>query len=70
MVPVSEESRHVCDINKAIEMVDENTICVVLILGSTYTGQLENVEKMSELLDNLEKEKVILSLFLYKTVIK
>ncbi|GAK67430.1 glutamate decarboxylase [Moesziomyces antarcticus] len=51
LVPVSHESRYCLDINKAIDMVDENTICVVVILGSTYTGHYEDVEGMSKLLD-------------------
>ncbi len=51
LVPVSHESKYCLDINKAIDMVDENTICVVVILGSTYTGHYEDVEGMSKLLD-------------------
>jgi glutamate decarboxylase len=58
MVPVSEESGHTMDPKKALEKVDENTICVVCILGSTYTGKFEDVQEMSKLLDKLEKEKV------------
>lgn len=54
LVPVSKESKYCLDINKAIEMVDENTICVVVILGSTYTGHYEDVEGMSKLLDEYE----------------
>ncbi|KIS65974.1 glutamate decarboxylase GAD1 [Mycosarcoma maydis] len=56
LVPVSHESRYCLDINKAIEMVDENTICVVVILGSTYTGHYEDVEGMSKLLDEYESK--------------
>ncbi|SNX87806.1 related to GAD1 - glutamate decarboxylase [Melanopsichium pennsylvanicum] len=54
LVPVSRESRYCLDINKAIEMVDENTICVVVILGSTYTGHYEDVEGMAKLLDEYQ----------------
>ncbi|SPO31582.1 related to GAD1 - glutamate decarboxylase [Ustilago trichophora] len=54
LVPVSHESRYCLDINKAIDMVDENTICVVVILGSTYTGHYEDVEGMSRLLDEYQ----------------
>ena len=56
LVPVSHESRYCLDINKAIDMVDENTICVVVILGSTYTGHYEDVEGMAKLLDEYEKK--------------
>ncbi|PWY97927.1 glutamate decarboxylase [Testicularia cyperi] len=54
LVPISHESRHCLDINKAIDMVDENTIAVVTILGSTYEGSYENVAGMSKLLDDYE----------------
>jgi hypothetical protein len=29
---------------KAVEMVHKNTICVATILGSTYSGEFENVK--------------------------
>ncbi|EST07358.1 Pyridoxal phosphate-dependent decarboxylase [Kalmanozyma brasiliensis GHG001] len=56
LVPVSHESRYCLDINKAMDYVDENTICVVVILGSTYTGHYEDVEGMSKLLDAYEEK--------------
>ncbi|SPO37649.1 related to GAD1 - glutamate decarboxylase [Pseudozyma flocculosa] len=56
LVPISEKSRYCLDIHKAMDMVDENTICVVVILGSTYTGHYEDVEGMSKLLDEYEKK--------------
>ncbi len=39
---------------KAIDLIDENTIGVALILGSTYTGEYEDVKGMSELIDARE----------------
>lgn len=33
----------------AIKFVDENTIGIFVILGSTYTGGFENVAEMSDL---------------------
>lgn len=33
----------------AIQYIDENTIGVIVILGSTYTGHFENVQEMSDL---------------------
>ncbi|SAM86190.1 related to GAD1-glutamate decarboxylase [Ustilago bromivora] len=56
LVPVSRESRYCLDVEKAVEMVDENTICVVVILGSTYTGHYEDVERMASLLDEYESK--------------
>ncbi len=33
----------------ALQYIDENTIGVMVILGSTYTGHFENVQLMSDL---------------------
>ena len=44
------------DINKIKENLDENTIGIFVIVGSTYTGGFENVEAISKLLDDYEKE--------------
>jgi glutamate decarboxylase len=51
LVPCSKESHYRMDPKKAVEMVDEETIGVIVILGSTYTGHYEPVEEMSKLLD-------------------
>ncbi|XP_065850310.1 glutamate decarboxylase isoform X2 [Euphorbia lathyris] len=44
------EDYYVMDPAKAVEMVDENTICVAAILGSTLTGEFEDVKLLNELL--------------------
>lgn len=54
LVPVSASSRFCLDPQKAMEYVDENTIGVYVILGSTYTGHYEPVKAMSDLLDDYE----------------
>ncbi|KZT11492.1 glutamate decarboxylase [Laetiporus sulphureus 93-53] len=54
LVPISEESHYRLDPKKAMEYVDENTIGVYVILGSTYTGHYEPVKEMAELLDEYE----------------
>ncbi|WOO78663.1 Glutamate decarboxylase [Vanrija pseudolonga] len=56
LVPVTKESNYVMDPKKAIQCVDENTIGIFVILGSTYTGVFENVQEMSDLLDDYEKK--------------
>jgi glutamate decarboxylase len=56
LVPVSVESKYRLDPKKAMEFVDENTIGVYVILGSTYTGHYEPVKEMSDLLDEYEKK--------------
>ncbi|XP_059454578.1 glutamate decarboxylase-like [Corylus avellana] len=50
------EGYYVMDPVKAAEMVDENTICVAAILGSTLTGEFENVKLLNELLVKKNKE--------------
>jgi glutamate decarboxylase len=54
LVPVSVESHYRLDPKKAMESVDENTIGVYVILGSTYTGHYEPVKEMADLLDEYE----------------
>eukprot|EP01018_Ginkgo_biloba_P028565 Gb_41124 [translate_table: standard] len=44
------EDYYVMDPAKAVEMVDENTICVAAILGSTYNGEFEDVKLLNDLL--------------------
>lgn len=56
LIPVSAESHHVLDVEKAVEACDENTIGIFVILGSTYTGHFEDVKRLSELLDEHEKK--------------
>ncbi|GAA5867350.1 hypothetical protein JCM8547_003317 [Rhodosporidiobolus lusitaniae] len=54
MVPVDESTKYVMDPKRAIEMVDENTIGIFVILGSTYTGTYEDVGEMARLLDEYQ----------------
>jgi len=49
LVPVKADNGFIMDPNDAIKFIDENTIGVMVILGSTYTGHFENVALMSEL---------------------
>jgi glutamate decarboxylase len=44
------ESCYVMDPEKAVEMVDENTICVAAILESTLTGEFEDVKRLNDML--------------------
>ncbi|KAG7452756.1 glutamate decarboxylase [Guyanagaster necrorhizus] len=56
LVPVSVESSYRLDPKAAMQYVDENTIGVYVILGSTYTGHYEPVKEMADLLDKYEAE--------------
>ncbi|EGY19803.1 Glutamate decarboxylase like protein [Verticillium longisporum] len=54
ILPVSAESRFRLDPELVKENIDENTIGVFVILGSTYTGHYEPVEEISKILDDYE----------------
>lgn len=56
ILPVSKESRYVLDPELVRKNLDENTIGVFVILGSTYTGHYEGVQDVSDILDAFEKE--------------
>jgi len=53
-VPV-EGDRFVMDPEQAAAMCDENTIGVVAVLGSTFTGDYEDVDALSVTLDRLQE---------------
>ncbi|KAH8818722.1 glutamate decarboxylase [Flagelloscypha sp. PMI_526] len=55
LVPVNKATKYVMKPEDAIPFIDENTIGVIVIFGSTYTGEFEDVEKMSTLLDELQE---------------
>jgi glutamate decarboxylase len=46
----------VMDPTNAVEIVDENTICVAAILGSTLNGEFEDVKLLNDLLVEKNKE--------------
>lgn len=50
------EGYYIMDPVKAVEMVDENTICVAAILGSTLTGEFEDVKTLNDLLTTKNNE--------------
>ncbi|KAK9272826.1 hypothetical protein L1049_003204 [Liquidambar formosana] len=50
------DSYYVMDPVKAVEMVDENTICVAAILGSTLNGEFEDVKLLNDLLVQKNEE--------------
>ncbi|GFG73039.1 glutamate decarboxylase [Mycobacterium botniense] len=49
------EGRYVITPEQVVAAVDENTIGVVVILGTTYTGELEPVAEICAALDNLAR---------------
>ncbi|WP_432799743.1 glutamate decarboxylase [Poriferisphaera sp. WC338] len=51
------KDRYVIGVEEAMAMVDENTIGVVGILGSTYTGEYEPIEALNDALEELNVKK-------------
>ncbi|PBP28294.1 glutamate decarboxylase [Diplocarpon rosae] len=56
ILPVSEKSNFRLDPELVKQNIDENTIGIFIILGSTYTGHYEPVEEISRLLDAYEEK--------------
>ncbi|KAK8967199.1 Glutamate decarboxylase [Platanthera guangdongensis] len=50
------DGNYVMDPEQAVEMVDENTICVAAILGSTLNGEFEDVRLLNERLMKKNKK--------------
>ncbi|KAF2677667.1 glutamate decarboxylase [Lentithecium fluviatile CBS 122367] len=44
------EERYVIDPKEAVDLIDENTIGICAILGTTYTGEYEDVKAINDLL--------------------
>ncbi|KAG9244230.1 pyridoxal phosphate-dependent transferase [Calycina marina] len=56
ILPVSEKSRFRLDPELVKKNIDENTIGIFVILGSTYTGHYEPVAEISKILDEYEEK--------------
>ncbi|KAI2467857.1 glutamate decarboxylase [Annulohypoxylon bovei var. microspora] len=56
ILPVSKESKYRLNPELVRKNVDENTIGVFVILGSTYTGHYEPVEEVSKILDEYQEK--------------
>jgi glutamate decarboxylase len=54
---MAEGDRFTLEAEEAAKLVDENTIGVVVIMGSTFDGSFEPVAEVSEALDALEQER-------------
>lgn len=56
LVPVDTEHGYHLNPNKLWDYVNENTIGIFVILGTTYTGHLENIEQVAEVLEHIEAQ--------------
>ena len=54
LVPMEGERYHLSP-EEAVKLCDENTIGVVVVMGSTFDGSYEDVSKTAELLDDLQE---------------
>jgi glutamate decarboxylase len=57
LVPATESSRFVLNPQEVLKYVDENTIGIAAVLGSTYTGHFDDIQALSQALDRLQSEK-------------
>lgn len=56
MIPM-EEGEYVLTVKKIAKHIDENTICVGAILGTTFTGQHDPIEEINNYLLKIKEEK-------------
>lgn len=56
IIPVNEKSQYALDNDQIRENLDENTIGIFVVMGSTYTGVYEDVQGVSKILDKFEEE--------------
>ncbi len=54
--PMSKENDYKLDPKKLVELCDENTIVVLGILGTTYTGEFQDIKALDALMDIYNKE--------------
>lgn len=52
-----EKNRFVISVKEVEKLIDENTICVGTILGTTFTGQYDPIEEINKMLVKVKKEK-------------
>lgn len=52
-----EEDRYILSVDEVEKRIDENTICVGAVVGTTFTGQIDPVQEINALLEKIEKEK-------------
>ena len=55
-VPIDKDKRTITA-EAVAERIDENTICVGCVLGTTFTGEIDPVKDINDLLLEYKKEK-------------
>lgn len=52
-----QEGKYIITAQDVEPLIDENTICVAAILGTTFTGEYDEIEEINDLLVRIKKEK-------------
>ncbi len=52
-----QEGKYVITAKDVEPLIDENTICVAAVLGTTFTGEYDEIEEINALLVRIKKEK-------------
>ncbi len=55
IIPLNKDD-YIMDQDEAYKLIDENTICVGVVAGTTYTGQVDPVGKINDMLVKVNKE--------------
>ncbi len=56
IIPMQKD-QYILSVEEVRHRIDENTICVGVVMGTTFTGQLDPVEEVNAMLEEMEKEK-------------
>ena len=56
LIPL-ERDTYTVTVDQVAEEIDENTICVGAVLGTTFTGQMDPIKEINQLLIDIKKEK-------------
>ena len=56
LIPLKEDE-YVVNIEDIEKQIDENTICVGAVLGTTFTGEMDPISEINDLLLRIKKEK-------------
>ncbi|KTD35739.1 glutamate decarboxylase B, PLP-dependent [Legionella nautarum] len=51
------KDKYIISAEDVAPLIDENTICVAAVLGTTFTGEYDEIEEINDLLLNIKKEK-------------
>jgi len=56
LIPLQEDT-YIISADEVAQEVDENTICVGAVLGTTFTGQMDPIKEINDLLVDIKKTK-------------